>query len=269
MGMINNTVYTDYRENIKFDKDNPVLAMKANRDRYVNNNSQEKYAGLPQIGSVNSEDALTWNVFRQIIEKNEMYALEKLLDIKINNPKILLWTLSFSESSNELQFTVGNFIRKIDGKYKGQITEPDVIIDCDEYFIMIECKLGKKGVFPGHLWESGSENGPNKRKEDYFSKNYFDDSENTQKLYKGDCYQLFRMVFYTIELSKLMKKKAVFVSLINKEWSNNSRKKRPNELFQEFKGCIKEKILIKSITWQDLQFADNELKNCITENVNL
>jgi hypothetical protein len=268
MEIINEKVYEDYRDNILFDENNPVLAMKANRDRYTIK-KQTKYLGLPQIGSLSSEDALTWNIFREIKQRQELKAFEKVLNIKIDNPKILLWTLSFSQESNDLQFIVGNLIRKTDGKYKGQITEPDVIIDCDKYFIIVECKLGQKDMEPGHLWESNGENGPEKRYDDYFSKDYFLINENSKELYKNSCYQLYRMVFYTIESAKLLNKIPVFVSLTNKTWWNKNIKKyniTPEGLFNNFCKNVNEEILLKNITWQDLLFDDNILKKCIETN---
>jgi hypothetical protein len=269
MELINGKVYKDYRNNIFFDKNNPVLAMKANRDRYTTKKNQEDYLGLPQIGSLSSEDALTWNIFREIKLRQELSVFEKLLGINIDNPKILLWTLSFSQESNELQYTVGDYIRNIDGKHKGQITEPDVIMDCDEYFIVFECKLGQKNVEPGHLWESNGENGPEKRYNDYFAKNYFVRDEESNELYRKSCYQLYRMVFYTIELAKLLNKAPVFVSLTNKTWWNKNLKKynnTPENLFNKFSGNVKEKIFVRNITWQDLSFNDSKLKECIDNN---
>ena len=267
MEIINGNVYKDFRDNILFDKNNPVLAMKANRDRYIRTKNHDIYAGLPQIGSLNSEDALTWNVFREIIPRKGLESFEKLLDINIVNPKLLLWTLSFTKESDDLQYIVGNYIRSIDGKYNGQITEPDIIIDTDEYFIIIECKLGSRNQYPEHLWESSSESGPEKRYNDYFSKNYFITDDKIKTLYKTKCYQLYRMVFYTFEIAELLNKKPVFLSLTNKTWINLKRSLiRPIDIFNIFCQTITKEILIKNITWQDIVFEDIDLNNCIKSN---
>jgi len=267
MELIKGNVYKDFRNNILFDKNNPVLAMKANRDRYVNTKNQEIYSGLPQIGSLNSEDALTWNIFREIIPRNGLISFEKLLNIKMKNPKLLLWTLSFSKDSDELQYIVGDYIRNIDGKYKGQITEPDITIATDDYFLIIECKLGIKGQYPEHLWGSSSKNGPEKRYKDYFSRKYFKIDDISKKLYSFECYQLYRMVFYTIELANYLNKKPVFISLTNKSWINKIRNdKRPIDIFELFCKTIEYEIIIKNITWQDLNFKDEVLNKCINEN---
>jgi len=267
MEIINSNVFKDFRDNILFDKNNPVLAMKANRDRYIRNGKQDIYSGLPQIGSLNSEDALTWNIFREIIPRNGLKQFEEFLNIKLLNPKLLLWTLSFSKESDELQYVVGNYIRSIDGKYNGQITEPDIIIETDDYFLIIECKLGIKDQYPDHLWQSNSENGPEKRYDNYFSKNYFKTDEITKILYKEECYQLYRMVFYTIEIAKLLHKKPIFLSLTNKSWINKVKKNTtPLEIFEKFSKTVLDGIVIKNITWQDLIFEDQVLKECINNN---
>src|SRR5690606_29157407 len=146
-------VYKDYRNNIHIDKDNPVLAFKANRDRFIINGKQDVYAGLSQIGSINSEDAFTWNFVQHLSLSKDFSSLEKLLDRKLLNPKVLLWTLSFDDNSKELQYQVGSTIREIDGKFGGQITEPDIIIETDDDFVVFECKLGELNKSK-HLWKS-------------------------------------------------------------------------------------------------------------------
>ncbi len=40
-------VIEDFRDRILVDADSPLLAMKANRDRYTERGNQKKYAGLP------------------------------------------------------------------------------------------------------------------------------------------------------------------------------------------------------------------------------
>lgn len=65
-------VVADYRERISIDGDSPILAFKANRDRYTNLPNQKYYAGLPHLGSLQSEDALTWNVLRSLQKVNRL-----------------------------------------------------------------------------------------------------------------------------------------------------------------------------------------------------
>lgn len=256
--MINDKVYKDFRDNILVDKDNPVLAFKANRDRYFENGKQDIYAGLSHLGSINSEDAITWNLIRSLSLTNSFSSLENLLNLKFSNPKVLLWTLSFDSYANALQYIVGSTIRKIDGKYKGQITEPDIIIETDNNFIVFECKLGEFGKFPDHLWESSSNSeGPKIRYNNYYKENLF----TGERGYFDKTYQLYRMVFYSYEIGKKLNKKPVFVSLTNKSWWEKTKRNSssPSGLWKEFTEQVnKEKIELKNIFWQDLSITNNE-----------
>jgi hypothetical protein len=261
MRIINDNVYEDYRENILIDKNNPILAFKANRDRYFKNGNQDDYAGLSHLGSINSEDAITWNLIRSLSLSNDFSPIENLINLKLTNPKVLLWTLSFDDKSNELQYVVGSTIRNIDGKHMGQITEPDIIIESDTHFIVIECKLGEMNKFPNHLWECAKDSkGPEVRHEDYFKNDLFIGDSG----YDSYTYQLFRMVFYTTEIAEKLNKKALFVSLTNKSWWNKKKKdsSSPCSIWQEFTNQVnKNKIDLKNVFWQDIIIENNELSS--------
>lgn len=260
MGLIiNHKVYDDYRDNILFDKNNPILAAKANRDRFSKNGKQNEYAGLPLLASIKSEDALTWNVFKGFEETDDFLALGDALDMKINAPRILLWSLAIHKQADELQYLVGDVIRKNDGKYRGQITEPDVVIETDSHLLIFECKLGEREKYPSHLWGNQNSNGPQKRQSYYFSKGIFKNNRQTISLYKAQLYQLFRMSYYAFTIADLIKKEPILVSLTNKTWINLKQrgKKSPYELIRDFESCISNNFVkVKSITWQDLNPKD-------------
>lgn len=85
--LINGNVFNDYRDNILIDCNNPILAFKANRDRYFGAANQKVYAGHPHIASINSEDALTWNAFRTLQAKSKLdvlnsYYVKNLLNLE-------------------------------------------------------------------------------------------------------------------------------------------------------------------------------------------
>lgn len=262
--MINNKVHIDYRKNILIDQENPVLAFKANRDRYVQTKNQMNYAGLPQLGSINSEDAITWNIFRSLSISNNFNPLEKLFNRKLDNPKILLWTLSFDQISHDLQYTVGSIIRQIDGRHQGQMTEPDVIIESDDSLYIIECKLGEYGKYPDHLWGVlKNSDGPKARKNDYFIDNIFINDIG----YDSNMYQLYRMVFYANKIGQTLMKKPVFVSLVNKSWWKVKRKGTlsPDQIWNDFIKSVNEhSVELINVFWQDLQIkADKTLGSYI------
>lgn len=150
----NEKVVEDYRERMIVDPDNPILAFKASRDRYTKAPKQSRYAGLPYLGSADSEDALTWNVFRALQKAESLGVITDSL--RIGQPQgLLIWTLApeLDESNATLQFEMGKLIRKFDGIIPGQVTEPDVILLGTAGIAVIECKLSRPDTAPTHLWE--------------------------------------------------------------------------------------------------------------------
>lgn len=73
-------VALDFRTRIIVEPDSPILAFKANRDRYTRR-TQPGYEGLPYLGSQDSEDALTWNVFRGLQKARRLDIVCNDLDI--------------------------------------------------------------------------------------------------------------------------------------------------------------------------------------------
>jgi hypothetical protein len=252
--VVENKVFRDYRDNIIIDKNNLILAFKANRDRYTAKN-QEKYAGLAQIGSIYSEDALTWNVFRTLEKTKSFLILEPLIGI-LKDPKILVWTLAFADDAFKLQAEVGNLIRNTDGRHYGQITEPDVIIETKDRLIVIECKLGHAHEYPSHLWEAIREDGPKRRFNDYFVNDHpFIDAIKTS-LYQGEGYQLYRMAFYAFRLGMKLHKQPEFLSITNSTWWDvaSSSKGSACNIWENFKQDINpNKLQIHNIFWQDIR----------------
>ncbi len=251
MEIIKDLVYVDYRDSIIVDKNNSILAFKANRDRFTTSR-QKEYAGLPQIGSKTSEDAKTWHCFRSMQKKNDFKPFSSLLGYNIENPEILLWTLSFTESADELQYICGKKIRTIDGIYKGQVTEPDVIIKTKTHLFIIECKLGVKDEYPNHLWSCDPlSKGPELRKPIYFENNLFIGDSG----YNSSSYQLYRMAYYADSIATELCVKPVLISLTNKTWWTRTRYEiSPADIWNDFEKQInKDRLEIKNVFWQDIK----------------
>ena len=143
------------------DPDSPILVCKANKDRYIRR--QPQYAGLPHLGSRASEDALTWNVFRSLQRAQRLNIICN--ESGIGEPlSVLIWTLApeTDSVSSDLQYIVGTLIRRFDGIFPSQITEPDVIVMGTTGIAVIECKLSERDKPLYHLWE-GSLNSVRKR----------------------------------------------------------------------------------------------------------
>ena len=87
----------------------------------------------------NSEDAVTWNVFR-FLEKNELIesALSSLVGVSLRSPELIYWSHSQVQNSDWSEL---NEAREIFGEKRGRGSEPDLIIKTDHALIFVEAKL--------------------------------------------------------------------------------------------------------------------------------
>jgi hypothetical protein len=249
-------VASDFRTRIIIEPDSPILAFKANRDRYTQQ-TQPNYEGLPYLGSQDSEDALTWNVFRSLQKARRLDIVCN--ELNIGEPLgMLLWTLApETEGVNvELQYVVGTIIRKFDGVLRGQMTEPDVIIWGSRGIAVIECKLGQSDSPLSHLWE-GSSDSVSKRLPIYLQAEprLLKDGITQEQI--TDIYQLVRMAFYAFRFAKYFVSTPVVMSLTNESnWHYVIRRMRksPAELWNFFQDNIGlTNLNKKQLTWQRLR----------------
>lgn len=245
-------VARDYRERILVDRDNPILAVKANRDRFT----VAPYSGLPQIGSENSEDALTWNVFRTL-EINQLLPLLAPILGELVEPKVLYWTLAASPGTGELQFIVGDTIRQIDGAHDRQMTEPDIVVATSTRLLLVECKLSPPGRRPSHLWE-GRGDGPRIRRNDYLVTNANPFLKNPPtELYERTAYQLCRMAFYAYQIGNKLGLRPELVSLANRSWwdEGTEDKLSARTIWERFTREIDQQKLKlhEPVFWQDIR----------------
>ena len=251
-------VLENYRERIIVDPDNPILAFKASRDRYTNVPSQKKYSGLPYLGSRTSEDTLTWNIFRTLQKNKRLDIITGRLNI--GDPRgLLLWTLApeIDNVNAELQFIAGSLIRRFDGVFRGQMTEPDVIVLGTKGIAVIECKLSEPGKAPTHLWE-GSPTSVDKRLPEYLNEIPNLISEKIISKEITPVYQLVRMAFYAMKLGAGFQVEPVIVSLANeKNWLKEIRsiRKSPAELWGIYCKNIlgKDSPRCESLSWQSIR----------------
>jgi hypothetical protein len=121
----------DYRDRILVDPDNPILALKANRDRYNNSSvqSQPEYAGLSHLGSSESINAIIWNVFRSLQKAGRLNVITN--ELEIGEPRgLLLWALApeLDSENAELQYVANDVMRRLGTSFPEGVTESDVII---------------------------------------------------------------------------------------------------------------------------------------------
>lgn len=250
-------VAPDYRTRIIVDPDNPILAFKANRDRYTNLPNQKEYAGLPYLGSSASEDAVTWNFFRSLQKAGKLNLVSDFLGVG-EAQGLLLWTLAPEPNSvsADLQYKTGETIRSFDGMLKGQMTEPDVIILGTKGIAVIECKLSEPDKAPSHLWEGELES-VKKRLPGYRGKNPKLLKEGVGEADVAQVYQLVRMAFYAVELGNRYRRQFTVVSLANRRnWSFRISRlgKSASDLWDMFQGILgKNTPLCTAVFWQDFQ----------------
>jgi len=249
-------VVEDYRERIIVDPDSPILALKASRDRYIDPSRQKQYAGKPYLSSKNSEDALTWNVFRTLQETGRLDIVSDILGI--GQPKgLLLWTLApkIDDVNACLQYVTGSLIREFDGVFRGQMTEPDIVLLGTTGIAVIECKLSERDKTASHLWE-GRADSVKKRLPVYTM-----EIPNLVRTSKPEeivnIYQLVRMAFYAVKLAEYFRVEPVVVSLANeKNWTIEIRRlrKTPAQLWDMFCNEIlgQDILQCKAMTWQGI-----------------
>jgi hypothetical protein len=248
-------VAPDYRTRIIIDGNNPILAFKANRDRYTNLPNQLKYAGLPYLGSSESEDAVTWNFFRNLQKAESLNIVSDSLVIG-DARGLLLWTLApeVDDVSAELQYKVGELIRRFDGIFRGQMTEPDAIILGTKGIAIIECKLSESDKAPSHLWQ-GQVDSVKKRLPIYRQKNPHLLKDDVGEADIAQVYQLVRMAFYAVELGSEFRVQPIVVSLANRgNWSRRIGRlgKSASDLWDMFRGMLwKNSPLCKAVFWQE------------------
>ena len=115
-----------------------------------------------RIARDNSEDAVTWNVFR-FLERNNLVekTLSPIIGVPLKSSEVIYWSYSQKENSSWSEL---NKAREEFGEEIKRSSEPDVIIKTDNTLLFIEAKLtaGNRTV-PSDIsnskkYENGGEN---------------------------------------------------------------------------------------------------------------
>lgn len=145
------SVYSDYRENIVVEPGHPVLAWKANKERFSPTlfplRIRKLYPeGLLRIGSRHSEDALSWNLFRSLQLAEKLPLITDFIAPELDFDTVYFWARDANLWSDKVDPDIQECLNKMEpwGKDgKRQQTETDVILRGKRRLIMVECKLGK------------------------------------------------------------------------------------------------------------------------------
>jgi len=233
----------DYRENLISDQDNPLLIQKARRDRFSSKSHWKAgYGGQAYLSRPNSEDALTWNVFRtlQLAGEDGSGTISDIFQLSEVN-RILFWGCDVEHRGEEQQL-LNVLIRIIDGRHRGTMTEPDLVIVTEEEVVFVECKLNQRGkTSPWKARGSGAE----KRMITYVQE--FPELQTV-----GDwrnVYQLIRQYVFARSLGNHLRKKPLVVPLINGDHE---------AILSAYYSTLKESpldgghVLRDFVTWQDI-----------------
>ena len=147
-------VYDDWRDNIVVDPDAPPLVWKAGRGVF---GTYTSVPGRPYLASENSEDALSWNLFRTLERTGHLDVVASALDLEEEDEfQVLYWYRPWdsAEPLPEIKAALDRVEPwgRIGGHYQ---TETDVVLKGQRYLVMVECKLGKPGTHV-RAWERGS-----------------------------------------------------------------------------------------------------------------
>jgi len=203
----------DFRGNLIVDRDNPVLVQKALRDRFsAPGHWKAGYGGEAYLSRPHSEDALTWNVFRslQMMGPQGLMIIQAVFGLStVQN--ILFWGCDV-ESRSEPQQYLNCLIRGIDGRHRGTMTEPDLVVISDAEVAFVECKLNANGrESPWKAQGSGAE----KRFRTYVNECGFKELEEIPTW--EPMYQFIRQYVYARRLAELLDRRPLVFALIREE----------------------------------------------------
>ena len=128
-------IFVDFKDNLIVDPDDPIIAGQARNWRY----SKGIVKGLSCLGSENSEDAMTWNVFKTVEKSNPESWFSELFpqiildkDEQFIDPMLRFWDKyfppllrSFPEGETHVDLTIetSNKLIFIETKYKADISK--------------------------------------------------------------------------------------------------------------------------------------------------
>ncbi|MBN1869526.1 MAG: hypothetical protein JW847_02985 [Candidatus Omnitrophica bacterium] len=256
----------DYRTNLIVDKNNPILIQKAWRDHFSGDRywKNVKKGGKAYLGVSNSEDAMTWNVFRSL-QKEGKRGFQIIADVfgLSRVEKILFWGCDV-ETEGEEQQLLNILIRTTDGQLTGTMTEPDMVFIAAKEVVFVECKLNQSGGQSPWKAQNSSDNresGAKKRMQVYKNIKHveYDKIITSEKLRFPnlakiggwqDIYQIIRQYIYASLLGDILGKKPTVIPLIHGDHRNLLE---PIYLTAKNNSALGSGVLRDMVTWQDIK----------------
>ncbi len=257
-------IHTDYRENIIVDANHPILKWKANKKNerlrpnwfpvWVRSKFPE---GFPYIASEQSEDVLSWNLFRSLQSAGKLCFVTDRLGIHMDIEKVYFWQHDADRWSEEVDPEIQSILNEMEpwGRNgRRQQTETDVILQGRHHIVMAESKLGKPDQIVKAWGRSGSPNRP--MRSDYLKfmkklgaklfRDSFDFERDGRRFY-----QLFRNYLLGAALSHKWDTKFSLLAIVNGLNSNLEGRSHEEE-FQSFQCLLEEPGNTFLMTWQQL-----------------
>jgi len=201
----------------------------------------------------NSEDAVTWNVFR-FLERNNLVemVLSSIIGVTLKSSEVIYWSYNQKENSSWSEL---NKARKEFGEKIQRSSEPDVIIKTDTTLFFIEAKLTSGNETRN---ETNLRNTSNSKKHETGGDNWF------SKVFKSDYktvaideekYELLRFWLLGTWMAKEQGLNFYLVNLVLSE--------REKDIEAIFKRHLNENQGMKfiQITWEEVyrQILNNDL----------
>ncbi len=251
-------VYRDYRDNIIIDRDSKVLAKKASREQY-----RVRGVKLSRLGSENSEDAETWNLFRGMELRNQLAEYYRAIGVTDKPSKVLFWGMD--SNTAECDETLRLVLHKVE-RWRGKRTEPDVVILGENTVVFNESKLGSAGTFV-NAW--GSKKRFTKSHGIYRTKSHGIYRENAKPYFSNsfiDCfdvegrryYQLMRNLIIGQTYAKHIGKEFHLVALVSSKNESSNKDRFGNRLshqeeFDRFLSYLIESSCCHLLTWEQFE----------------
>jgi len=197
-----------------------------------------------QLHHNNSEDAVTWNVFR-FLERTKLLSgfLEGLRNSPVKNPEVIYWSYSQSQQKgwNELKRARAKF-----GESSQRSSEPDLIIKSDDVLFFVEAKLtasNKIDFNKNHTAEDKAERVRRYSKGDYFLR------QSVGYIMDAGYYQLMRFWLIGAWIADKENLDFCLLNLVRK-----NEKKEEKNIGSEFGKYIKQNENRKFMrtTWEDI-----------------
>ena len=257
-------VYTNYRDNMIVDADHPILKWKANKKNERLRPSwfpvwvRSKFPdGFPYIASEQSEDTLSWNLFRSLQLAGKLRFLTDRLGIHSNVEKVYFWQHDADRRTEEIDSEIQGILNEMEpwGRNgRRQQTETDIILRGAHHIVMVESKLGKLDEVVKAWGRGGSPNRPMRSDYPKFMKKLgvklFRDSFTFEQDGRR-FYQLFRNYLLGAVLSNRWDTKFSLLAIVN-GLNSNLKGRSHEEEFQTFQCLLEEPGNTFLMTWQQL-----------------